>query len=63
MSANKRPPKELAKYVVQVTVKDKESRRDTFQYFQTQKMAKEWAKAKTGTKKMFKIMYDFYETL
>jgi hypothetical protein len=61
MKQNKRPPKELAKYVVYVkeTVNNGEGLRETFKYFQTQKDAKEFARGVKGKKYLFKAVYDF----
>lgn len=64
MSKNKRVPSVLQKYVVCVLDKKKGGGiRETFQYFQTQREAKAWAKDKEGKKKLFRIDYDFYGEL
>lgn len=63
MSRNKRAPSSLQKYVVCVLDRTKEAVREEFHYFANQKEAKEWARTKTGKKKLFRISYDFYQEL
>jgi hypothetical protein len=62
MSNNKRAPKELSKYVVHVIekVNKGEGIKEKFQYFQTQREAKEWARGQMGKKRLFKIIYDSF---
>lgn len=64
MSNNRRPPKELQRYVVVVVDKNRGLERETYQYFKTQREAKEWAKGRGGKKiQLFKINYDYYGPL
>lgn len=61
MKQNKRPPKELTRYVVHVVEKVNKGAgiKETFKYFQTQKEAKEFARGVYGRKYLFKCVYDF----
>jgi len=60
MSNNKRPPKELAKYVIEVTEKTKAHTRQTFLYGKTQKDLRERSKDLPGVKRLFLVSYDYY---
>lgn len=58
MSSNKRVPKDLSKYVV-VRIAPKKAQKQ-YRYFPSQKAAKTWAKTQSGTKRLFRIDYDYY---
>ena len=59
--ANRRAPKEMQKYAVVQTIKQKnpDAVTQNFKYFRTKKEAVAFAENKPGIRSIFKINYDF----